>query len=333
MNDNTQIALTEINEENAATIFKGEGLDPFFQHIKDSVNEVPDLTTKKGRDRVASLAAQVSRSKTAVEKHGRDNLRRVKELPKRLEAELREFVNKCDELRDEVRKPLTEWEAEQERLAQEKAAQEAAAALALLVENDHEIGLLMNRELDRELAAKAEEAKRLQAEIEDKAEQERQERETRIAVESAEKAKREAEEKAARDLAESQRRELEAKLEAERAAKAQKDAEEATRRAVELAEQQKAEAVEREKQQKLAAEAQQKAAVERAEAAERKRQQDEIDAAAAEQARRDADKNHRKKINGEVLQDLIALGMCDELAKEVIKAIVTGGVRNTQIKY
>lgn len=333
MTQTTQIALADINEENAATIFKGDGLDPFFQHIKDSVNEVPDLTTKKGRDRVASLAAQVSRSKTAVEKHGRDNLRRVKELPKRLEAELRDFVNKCDALRDEVRQPLTDWEAEQERLAQEKTAQEASAALALQVENDHEIGLLMNREFDRDLAEKAAEAKRIQAEIEAKAEQERIEREARIAAEAAEKARREAEEKAARELAESQRREVEAKLEIERAAKAQKDAEEAARRAVELAEQQKMAAAEREKQQKIQAEADQKAAIERAQAAERKRQQDEIAAAEAEQARRDADKNHKKKVNGEILADLVANGVDEELAKQLIGAIVRGKVRHTTIKY
>lgn len=333
MTENTQIALTDITDENAATIFKGDGLDPFFQHIKQSVNEVPDLTTKKGRDRIASLAAQVSRSKTAVEKHGRDNLRRVKELPKRLEAELREFVNQCDTLRDEVRKPLTDWEEEQDRIAKEKAEQESAAALAAQVENDHEIGLLMNREFDRLAAEQIEAAKREQAERDAQIAKETLEREQRIAAEAAETARREVEEKAARELAESQKREAEAKLEVERAAKAQKDAEEATRRAVELAEQQKVEAAEREKQQKAVAESQQKAAVARAAEAERKRQQDEIDAAAAEQARRDADKNHKKKINGEILADLAALSLEEEQAKKVIAAIVRNSVRHTSIKY
>lgn len=333
MTQNTQIALADITEENAATIFKGDGLDPFFQHIKDSVNEVPDLTTKKGRDRIASLAAQVSKSKTAVEKHGRDNLRRVKEMPKRLETELREFVNQCDALRDEVRKPLTDRENEQERLAAEKAEQEAAAALTAQVENDQEIGLLMNREFDRVLAEKVESAKREQAERDAQIAKETLEREQRIAAEAAEKARREVEEKAARELAESQKREAEAKLEVERAAKAQKDAEEATLRAVELAEQQKIAAAEREKQQKATAEAEQRAAVERAAAAERKRQQDEIDAAAAEQARRDADKNHKKKINGEILADLVATGLNEDQAKAVISSIVRGNIRHTSIKY
>lgn len=62
--------------------------------------EVPDLKTAKGRARIASLAATVSKSKAAVEKPGRDYLKRLKEMPKVVEAELREFVTKMDNLRD-----------------------------------------------------------------------------------------------------------------------------------------------------------------------------------------------------------------------------------------
>jgi hypothetical protein len=45
-----------------------------------------------------------------VEKPGRDYLKRLKEMPKVVEAELREFVNKMDALRDATRQPLTDWE-------------------------------------------------------------------------------------------------------------------------------------------------------------------------------------------------------------------------------
>lgn len=80
--------------------------------IKDEVcGEVPDLSTLKGRERIASLAFTVSKRKTAVEKPGRDYLRKIKELPKVIEAELREFVRDADALRDEIRKPLSDWEA------------------------------------------------------------------------------------------------------------------------------------------------------------------------------------------------------------------------------
>ncbi|VUS83333.1 hypothetical protein [Klebsiella spallanzanii] len=36
------------------------------------------------------------------------------------EAEIKRFVDACDELRDATRRPLTEWEAEQDRLKKEE---------------------------------------------------------------------------------------------------------------------------------------------------------------------------------------------------------------------
>ncbi|MCE0854143.1 hypothetical protein LU689_30075, partial [Pseudomonas asiatica] len=106
------IAIEEISEANAPAIYVAGGLKQFIDLVKTEIEgEVPDLTTRKGRERIASLAAKVSKSKTAVEKPGRDYLRRLKEMPKVVEAELREFVTKMDALRDETRRPLTEWEA------------------------------------------------------------------------------------------------------------------------------------------------------------------------------------------------------------------------------
>lgn len=106
-----ELMVIEVTDDMAPVVYVAGGLDKYFDMVKDAVSgEVPDLTTKKGRDRIASLAAQVSRSKTAVEKPGRAYLKRLKEMPKTVEAELREWVNNCDNLRDEVRRPLTEWE-------------------------------------------------------------------------------------------------------------------------------------------------------------------------------------------------------------------------------
>ena len=105
------ITIDDISEANAPAIYVKDGLKPFLQAVKDEVSsQVPDLTTAKGRDRIASLAAKVSKSKVAVEKPGREYLRRLKEMPKVVEAELREFVDAMDALRDETRKPLTDWE-------------------------------------------------------------------------------------------------------------------------------------------------------------------------------------------------------------------------------
>lgn len=106
------ITIDHISEETAPAVYVQNGLKPFLQMIKDEVcGEVPDLSTLKGRERIASLAFTVSKRKAAVEKPGRDYLRKIKELPKVIEAELREFVRDADALRDEIRKPLSDWEA------------------------------------------------------------------------------------------------------------------------------------------------------------------------------------------------------------------------------
>lgn len=111
------ITIDDISADNAPAIYIAGGLTQFFDAVQAEVTvEVPDLTTRKGRERIASLAAKVSKSKAAVEKPGRDYLKRLKEMPKVVEAELREFVTKMDSLRDATRQPLTEWEeAEQAR--------------------------------------------------------------------------------------------------------------------------------------------------------------------------------------------------------------------------
>ena len=106
------ITIDDISAENAPAIYVAGGLGQFFDAVKAEVTaEVPDLTTRKGRERIASLAATVSKSKKAVETPGRDYLKRLKEMPKVVEAELREFVTKMDALRDATRQPLTDWEA------------------------------------------------------------------------------------------------------------------------------------------------------------------------------------------------------------------------------
>ena len=111
------ITIDHISEETAPDVYVQNGLKPFLQMIKDEVSgEVPDLSTLKGRERIASLAFTVSKRKAAVEKPGRDYLRKIKELPKVIEQELKQFVDGANALRDEIRQPLTDWEnAEQAR--------------------------------------------------------------------------------------------------------------------------------------------------------------------------------------------------------------------------
>ena len=108
----TGLSIPEIQESQWPEIYEnGDYLQDFIEKVRNEVTgEVPDLSTKKGRARVASLASKVSSAKAAVEKPGRNYLRALKAKVKPVEANLREFVASMNALRDEVREPLSEWE-------------------------------------------------------------------------------------------------------------------------------------------------------------------------------------------------------------------------------
>lgn len=329
----SELAIIEIVPDMAPSIYAENGLEKFLEQIRESVKEVPDLSTAKGRARIASLAAQVSRSKTAVEKPGRDYLRHLKEAVKPAEAELRRFVSACDEMRDEVRRPLTEWEAEQERIKAEEAMNVLhAEALEMNIkfdqeraarfEADHEMALLMNDAFDREAKVKAEEAER-----------QRIAHEEELKRQAEEKARREAEEKIERERAEAARREAELKLKAEQAERERIAAEQKA----EAEKKEAADRAEREKQEAIAVE-QRKA---REEADRIKREAEEKDVArlaeekriADEAAARAADVEHRRSINAAAVQALIDQGIPDDWAKACVVAIARGKIPATTINY
>lgn len=354
----TDLAIIEIAPDMALAIYVENGLDSFLEKIRAGVNEVPDLSTAKGRARIASLAAQVSRSKTAVEKPGRDYLKRLKEQPKVVEAELRRFVTECDQLRDEVRRPLTEWEdaekarteALQQRLVDLRALADVIdTAGNYLPSADIQARILEAKSvvLDdswQERAAEAGVAKdstiqqleaslviaqkreheaaeldRLRKEAEEKA---RLEREENIRREAAEQAKRDAEAKAQAEIDAAARRESEARAATERAEREKIEAQQKAEREAKAA----AEKAEQEKNAAIAAERRRQEEAESARLAEQKR-------IAEEEARRAADKEHRRSINRQAIADLIESGLTQEMAEKALIAIASGKVSAVSIKY
>ncbi|HHT1312704.1 TPA: hypothetical protein ACTYCC_004165 [Klebsiella pneumoniae] len=322
MSEIMDLTVIEIKPEQAPALYRAGGLDAYLEQIRQAVNEVPDLTTKKGRDRVASLAAQVSRSKTAIEKPGREYLKRLKEAVRPAEAEIKRFVDACDELRDATRKPLTEWEAEQERIKAEEAMnalhaealamnEEFDRQLAARIESDHEMALLMNDAFDREQADKAAEAER-----------QRIAHEEEIKRLAAAAAAREVEQRAQREREEAAHREAVLKAQAEQAERDRIAAEqkaEADKQAAIEAERRKAQ----EEADRIRREAEQR---EQARLAEEKRK-------AEEESRRAADVEHRRGINTAAVQALIDHGIPYEWAKACIIAVALGKVPATTIKY
>ncbi|HDU4634396.1 TPA: hypothetical protein RFT76_000857 [Klebsiella pneumoniae subsp. pneumoniae] len=323
MSEIMDLTVIEIKPEQAPTLYRAGGLDAYLEQIRQAVNEVPDLTTKKGRDRVASLAAQVSRSKTAIEKPGREYLKRLKEAVRPAEAEIKRFVDACDELRDATRKPLTEWEAEQERIKAEEAMnalhaealvmnEEFDRQLAARIESDHEMALLMNDAFDRERADKAAEAER-----------QRIAHEEEIKRMAAAAAAREVEQRAQREREEAAHREAVLKAQAEQAERDRIAAEqkaEADKQAAVEAERRKAQ----EEADRIRREAEQR---EQARLAEDKRKADE-------QARREADVKHRKAVGTEIVKALLAnTSLTRDQAIEVLTAVKDGRIPHTGISY
>lgn len=303
--------IEDISIDKAPEIYKAGGLDVFIEMAKREAEEVPDLSSVKGRKRIASLAAKVSSSKVAVEKVGREYLRQIKEKPREIEKELKKFVDSMNDLRDITRKPLTDWENEQERIRAEEEAKAEAERLAAQVEADHEIAILLNEKFDRE----KEESERLRKEAEERA---RIEREEQIKREAA--AKAEAEKKAAEEAAQ---RAKEAELAAKQAVI---EAEERRKREAEEAE---ARRVEQEKQAKILTEQ----AAEQARLAEIARQEAEAKREAEEQAAREANKKHIGKIRGEAKQALMAQGLTEQQAKTIVLAIHAGQIPHVKINY
>lgn len=328
--------LVVIEKKNAMAVFtNNDQLDPLIEAIeKEARSLVPDVTTKKGRDAIASMAHKVARSKTYIDNAGKDLVAELKALPKQIDESRRVVRERLDALKDEVRRPLTEWEEEQARIAAEKAAEEerqrieaeqkaALEALRKQVEADHEMALLMDKDIDRERADKAAEAER-----------QRIAREEEIKRLAEEKAKREAAEKAQREIDAAAARERKAILAKERAERerieAQQRAEREQREAAERAEREKQAAVEAERRKaqeeadRIRREAEQR---EQARLAEEKRKADE-------QARREADVKHRKAVGTEIVKALLAnTSLTRDQAIEVLTAIKDGNIPHTGISY
>ncbi|WP_239719414.1 hypothetical protein, partial [Klebsiella quasipneumoniae] len=289
--------LVVIEKKNAMAVFtNNDQLDPLIEAIeKEARSLVPDVTTKKGRDAIASMAHKVARSKTYIDNAGKDLVAELKALPKQIDESRRVVRERLDALKDEVRRPLTEWEAEQERIKAEEAMNalhvEALAMnedfdrqMAARIESDHEMALLMNDAFDREQADKAAEAER-----------QRIAHEEEIKRLAAAAAAREVEQRAQREREEAALREAALKAQAEQAERDRIAAElkaEADKKAAVEAERRKAQ----EEADRIRREAEQR---EQARLAEEKRKADE-------QARREADVKHRKALGTEIVKALLA---------------------------
>lgn len=318
----------------------------FYEEMKRETDaHVPDLTTDKGRKAIASLARRVATTKVLIDDAGKKLNEGKRAEIDAVDESRREIRQQLDALRDEVRRPLTEWEdaekarEEDVREAVEKLRRSSAieadetsadirdrraeiAAMefdrghyggyyeqAILLRNQALVTLAFAAdEMDQRAADRAE-LDRLRAEAE---ERERAEQERRAAEEVERK----------RAEAEKAEQEREQRLRDEAAANARKEAEQAA--AAEQAER------DRKHAEEIAAERQRAEDAERAEIA-RKAEEQRV---AAEQAARDKDREHRGKVMGAAKTAIMeASGIDEAAAKTIVLAIVARNVPNTRISF
>lgn len=308
MSENNQLVVIE--KAKSREVFQTPGA---IQAVIDEVRtkallEAPDISTAKGRQAIASAAYKVAQTKTYIDKVGKEITDELKALPKIVDENRRIAREQLDQLKDEIRKPLTDWEAEQEKIEAEKKAAEEAAKLAEQIERDHELALLMNAEFDRK---REEEARQ--------AEEARKAREAEIARQAAEQARIESEKKAKFEREAAERAVLEAKLAQERA------------------EREKAEAEARAFREKQEAESRAKAALE----AQEKRLREEQEAkelaeaeAKAKQIAAAADKKYRATVNSSIVSALVSeCGLSEDEAKKIVIAAAKGRLGKLVIDY
>ncbi len=116
----TEKVSTELAElppaETALAVFSApKGMDPWLQKIRTEIESfVPDVSTKKGRDSIASMAYKVAQVKNALDGVGKKVSADLKLIPKKVDAERKRVWDTLESWQEEVRRPLNEWQARED---------------------------------------------------------------------------------------------------------------------------------------------------------------------------------------------------------------------------
>jgi len=294
--------LVVIQKHESMEIFtRRELITPLLLQIEQAATqETADTTTEKGRKAIASMAYRVTQSKTYIESYGKELAAELKELPKLVDANRKYARDFLDALKDTVRKPLCDWEKEQQ-----------AIAFSEKVLVDHEQAFLDNVEFDVkkqvELERIAKEKADYEAKVLAQAKIAAEEQARREIAESEERARRAviaAEEQARRAVIESEARALSAEREIIRVQEqAKRDIEIETQRATQNAKdaQEKEERIKQEQER-----IQEKA----------RQQQSNIDA-----------------VHGSIIDDWMTAGFDPLQSSLILAAVLDGKIRGMRVVY
>jgi hypothetical protein len=316
-------SLIPIDHVNSLELFTQGGLNDLLQKIAEDVKSfVPDLESVKGRKEIAATARKVASSKVVIDKAGKELVSEWKAQAKEVDVSRKHAREFLDDLRDEIRQPLSDYEEKAKQAAIDKMRTEELLADEVAAYAENEI-------FDREQALKEKEAfiAELQALQERKAEAKREEEAERkrleqLRLDAESKAKREAEEaiQAEKDRAkQAERDKVEAEQRLERAAE---EAKERERLRAEQVERDKVEAEERSELDK-------QDAIER----ERRRAEKKEIAEKRESEARKADIENRKTVNNRIVNAFKTEDIDETTAKVIVRAVAQGAIPHMIITY
>lgn len=317
--------LIQLSDEGAHVAFTQAEpvvLQKLLDMIEGHIDAFPggDVATPEGRESIRAFAFRVTKSKTFLEGLGKKVADDVKKLPKVVDANRRMISEKIEGWRDELRQPLTDWEAaEKARVDRHMGnVQTCIDASAASGSAEHLRALL---------------ARVNAVEVSEEACEE--------FLDSYQRSKADAVDYLTRQIAEAERAEAErAELEALRKEKAERDAADAARKAEEERKAREAKIAEEaaraaEERVRKEAEENQLRAVEEAERRGRKAAMETMPAAAqAAPVASNPDRDFQAQVNRQVAAAIMDAALITEAAaKKVVAAIVKGAIPNVSISY
>ena len=298
---------------NVGELFVAGGTRTIVATIKAKVAEFElDISTELGRKQVASVARRIASSKTLMDDAGKRHVAQIKAQASAIDAERKWMRDELDSLKEQVRKPLTDWEEKQKQRCQEhedrisemrSLVPEGITNSTDLQERIDCLHAAYDRDweefADRAMKIMAHALGQLQSKLATAIEQEAQRAElAKLRQEAAERAQRDRDERLKKEAAENAAR-IEREIAARAAAKAEEDAKR-----------------------------DQQAAIEH----ERARAAAEAKARADEDAKRMADESHRHKIECEIIDALNSFVDKPE-ARVIWSALKHGDIPHVRIEY
>lgn len=103
--------IAQVEANPTLVLVDDKKFEDFYEKVRAEAKAMPvDLTTDKGRKAIASMAHKIARTKTAIDDAGKKLNEDARKQIGVVDESRRKIRDRFDTLKDEVRKPLTDWE-------------------------------------------------------------------------------------------------------------------------------------------------------------------------------------------------------------------------------